>query len=383
MNESNVVKLGNRNTVSIKDDTVVINGLMIKDPQLAAHLSKSEDPELEIKGLIEGGLLIASYGQTSANIEKLDLVGDAVQEGFKEVGEQAVKGIKDLLAMHTDPANAESLAHKMVKITSDEFIKIFDPKQPSSPLNTSFARLDQLIMTLEKQAGIKEVTEKTPRKGTAFNAVMSQIVQSVAAGHGDFSEFVDAEPSEKGSKVGDEVVTLNPETTNGSDIRFVFEYKTEGEVSQPAALRELLDAMSNRNAKAGVFVVDKTPKTEKWNRYSFHSGNRMIIVVDRENPDENLILFSYIWARWTAARDVLAEDKEFDYEKMSFLLGKASDDLKLIAEVRKSLTGIHKNHKDAVDRVNKLDEKLTETLGQAIDLVSENSGRASSGKGVA
>jgi hypothetical protein len=109
----------------------------------------------------------------------------------------------------------------------------------------------------------------------------------------------------------------------------------------------------------------------------------MIIVVDRENPDENLILFSYIWARWTAARELLAEDKEFDYEKMSFILGKASDDLKLIAEVRKSLTGIQKNHKDAVDRVNKLDEKLTETLGQAIDLVSENNARPTSRKGVA
>lgn len=383
MKKSNVVPIGNHNIIIVDEDEVTIQSMKIKDPQLAEHLSSYEDQAAEVANLIASGLQVASYTQTSANMEKLELVGDAVKEGFKTVGEQSLKNLKDLLASHTDAKNVDSLAHKLIEITSNEFIKVFDPNQPSSPLNRSFARLDQLLLALERNAGMKEVSDKTFRKGTAFNLVISQIVQSIAKGHCDFSAFVDAEKSEKGSKVGDEVVTLNPDTTGGTELRFVFEYKTEEDISQAAALRELVDAMDNRGAKAGVFVAAKNSKTEKWEEYSFHPGNRMIIVVDKDDPNESLILFSYIWARWMASRELATDEKKFDYDKMTHLLTQAMDHMRFISEVRKSLTQISTHREDAVGWINKLDDKLKATLGEAIQMVSDKPIRSKGKKGAA
>lgn len=383
MKKSNVVPIGNHTNINIKDDEVTIQNLKLKDPQLAEHLSGYEDQAAEVVNLISSGLQVANYTQTSANMEKLEIVGDAVKEGFKTVGEQSLQNMKDLLASHTDAKNVDSLAHKLIEITSNEFIKVFDPTQPSSPLNRSFARLDQLLLALERNAGMKEVSDKTSRKGTAFNLVISEIVQSIATGHCDFSAFVDAKKSEKGAKVGDELVTLNPDSTGGAEVSFVFEYKTEEDISQSAALRELLEAMDNRGAKSGVFVAAKNAKTEKWREYSFHPGNRMIIVVDKDNPDENLILFSYIWARWMASRDLVTDEKKFDYEKMSHLLTQAMDHMRFISEVRKSLTQIATHRDDAVGWVNKLDDKLKSTLGEAIQMVTDKPVRSKGKKGAA
>lgn len=383
MKKSNVVPIGNHNVVKIKDDEVTIQSLKIQDSQLAGHLSDYVDQASEIANLIASGLQVANYTQTSANMERLEIVGDAVKEGFRTAGEQSLKNLKELLASHTDAKNVDSLAHKLIEITSSEFIKVFDSNQPSSPLNRLFTRLDQILLAMERNAGMKEVSDKTFRKGTTFNHVISQIVQSIAKGHCDYSAFVDAEKSERGSKVGDEVVTLNPDTTGGSELRFVFEYKTEEDISQAAALRELVEAMDNRNAKAGVFVAAKNPKTEKWEEYSFHPGNRMIIVVDKDNPSESLILFSYIWARWMASRELATDEKKFNYDMMTDLLTQATDHLRFITEVRKSLTQIATHRDKAVGWIDKLDEKLEETLGKAIQLVSDKPVRPKSKKGVA
>jgi hypothetical protein len=234
-------------------------------------------------------------------------------------------------------------------------------------------RLDSISRILERQTGAKEATDNSSNKGKNFNEVMSPIIQSIATNNSDLSAFVDAVASETGGRVGDEVVTINPDMTRGEDLKFVFEFKTAEKVTQASSLRELSEAMKNRGAKAGVFVVNKTSKTEKWNEYSYHSGNRMIIVVDKEKPDLGLIRFAYIHTRWLVTRELLSDAAILDSAKMQYLIEKAQDDLKFISQIKRSLTGIATSQEEAVLRVGELEDKLSATLEEAADLIVQDS----------
>lgn len=356
--------------VIINEDVVDIQNLSMESQDLAEHLKNYEDPAQEVSELITGGLQIAKYAKTTASIAQIEHVGDRVQDGIEKVGNKARKDIEQLLASHTDPKNSKSLAKAIVDIASAQFTSEFGPDNVDSPVNQLFMRLDAISRVLERQTGAKEATDNSSNKGKNFNEVMSPIVQAIATNHSDLSEFVDAVASETGGRVGDEVVTVNPDMTRGEDLKFVFEYKTADKVTQAGSLRELSDAMKNRGAKAGVFVVNKTAKTEKWNEYSFHSGNRMIIVVDKEKPDLGLIRFAYLHTRWLVTRELLSDAAILDSAKMQYLIEKAKDDLKYISQIRKSLTGITTSHTEACERVDEFELRLSSTLDEANQLVT-------------
>jgi hypothetical protein len=357
--------------VIIRNDQVSIESLSINNEDLAKHLNEYENPANELFQLILEGLRIANYVKTNASVAQIEDVGDRIQDGIEKVGIKARKDIEDLLITHTDPNNSRSLAKAIVDIASAQFIKEFDPNNIDSPVNQLFERLDKISRTIEYQAGVKDASDKSPKKGGNFNQVMSPIIQTIAASHSDFSEFVDAVETETGAKVGDEVVTLNPDQTKSTDLKFVCEFKTAERTSQASALRELSEAMKNRDASAGIFVVNKTSKTEKWPEYSFYSGNRMIIVVDKDNPDINLIKFAYTHTRWTLTREHIADSKLIDEARMKFLIDKAMDDLKFISQIKGSLTGIKSSHTEAVSRVDELESRLGSTLKEASVLMAQ------------
>ena len=356
-------------TVIVTKDEVNIESLSIDNEELARHLNEYEDPANELCQLIVAGLLIANYAKTNASVAQIEDVGDRIQEGIQKVGDKARKDIENLLVTHTDPNNSKSLAKAIVEIASAQFIKEFDPINVDSPVNQLFERLDKISRTIEHQAGVKEASDKSSKKGGNFNQLMSPIIQAIAASHADFSEFVDAVETDTGAKVGDEVVTINPDFAGTSDLKFVFEFKTAEKTSQAGALRELSEAMKNREASAGIFVVNRTSKTEKWPEYSFHSGNRMIVVVDKDNPDVNLIKFAYTHTRWSLTREQITDLKLIDEAQMKYLIDKAQDELKFISQIKSSLTGIATSHEEAVTRVGLLAERLTSTLNEASNLM--------------
>lgn len=358
--------------VTINKDLVDIQSLSIESQELADHLSDYKDVAQEVIDLLSSGLQIAKYAKTNASVAQIEDVGDRIQQGIEKVGNKARKDIENLLVTHTDPNNTKSLAKAIVDIASAQFIKEFDPINIDSPVNQLFERLEKISRTIEHQAGVKEASDKSSKKGGNFNQLMSPIIQAIAASHSDFSEFVDAVETDTGAKVGDEVVTINPDFAGTSDLKFVFEFKTAEKTSQAGALRELSEAMKNREASAGIFVVNRTSKTEKWPEYSFHSGNRMIVVVDKDNPDINLIKFAYTHTRWTLTREQITDLKLIDEAQMKYLIDKAKDELKFISQIKSSLTGIATSHEEAVNRVGLLESRLSATLREAADLLVQS-----------
>jgi len=165
-------------------------------------------------------------------------------------------------------------------------------------------------------------------------------------------------PSETGSKEGDEVITISPDQTGGVEVNVVWEFKAEKGLSQAAVLKEISSAMQNRHSVAGVFVVDREPKNAHWASHSFHSGNRLILVVDKDKPDLNLIQFGYIWSRWVAFRSLDAKSTGIDLARIDHLVSEAISALKDFAQVKSAHTGIQKSLDDATSWTKTVESKL-------------------------
>ena len=260
--------------------------------------------------------------------------------------------------MHTDEKNPNALAHilkgKILKSVIDEL----KPSNEESPFHDIAQTLTLLLTEVSKQAGAKPAIDNSNAKGTNFNIVMDGILQEIAAVNGDSALYTNDMPSETGSKEGDEVITISPDQTGGVEVNVVWEFKAEKGLSQAAVLKEISSAMQNRHSVAGVFVVDREPKNAHWASHSFHSGNRLILVVDKDKPDLNLIQFGYIWSRWVAFRSLDAKSTGIDLARIDHLVSEAISALKDFAQVKSAHTGIQKSLDDATSWTKTVESKL-------------------------
>jgi hypothetical protein len=230
------------------------------------------------------------------------------------------------------------------------------------------------VQRIAGQDGAQDAVNKSSTKGKNFNATMDGILQHFASQSGDQIEFVNDVKSVKGLKGGDEIITIPTELTGGQSIKIVWEFKAERDLSQPAILKELASAIDNRQAQAGVFVLAMEPEYEKWSSHSFASGNRLLILVDKEDPDKYLIQFAYLWSRMVALKNLSSAKDTFDVEKMQYLFDQAEVSLKDFRNIKTAHTGIETSLTDARRWVTNVENSLKQKFAEISEELAGNDG---------
>ena len=87
-------------------------------------------------------------------------------------------------------------------------------------------------------------------------------------------------------------------------------------------LDELARAMANQSALAGIAVFSRqelapTPVPFLW------SGNRAVLVYDKDDPDENALHLAYAWARWVCRRELATDGQLLDVAQVEAAITKA------------------------------------------------------------
>lgn len=362
----NVVQLNSTTKVTIVSKKVTIKDLTITNSELSDYLSKHDDPARGVLLLLEAGLIMQRLTNSKADRESLRAEVDRLLEG----GEDIVTDLEKMVKKHADPKDPLSLAATLSEAVVGRVLKTLDPTKEKSPLNDLLNSLIIINDRLNSLAGEKTANDNSPVKGDSFNMIMSRAVETIAGDHGDASEFVDKVKSETKSMVGDEIVTIESPQSTEQTVRVVWEYKTEDGYTQASALKELSKAMENRHAVAGVFALARQPYNASWRQYSVHTNNRMIIVVDKDNPDTYLIQYAYMWSRWMAIRSLKTETKDFSHERMTFLLQQAEAHLTQMAEIKKAITGVETSAGEARKWTNKVELNLKETLAAALQVMT-------------
>lgn len=363
----------------IEGDNVTIKNLTIADGELAQYLSTKDGAEqvLLLIELIETAMQIQRMANTSADVKELNSVAKQVRETMKTAGDEAFTGLQKLIQDQGEENKPGTLINLLKTKLIDQVIAELDPVKETSPFHSIN---EQLVALLEKTAGEKATAvsyANSREKGIDFEELLDQMIQLEAVVHGDDAQFTGDFPSPSGDKTGDEVVTINPAVTNNEEIRIVWEAKTDrsykdtkGRLKRDKVASELDDAMSNREAICGIFVsdargVDMT-KQPAWQEFD---GNKLIIVLDDENPDQRLIRMAYLWSRWVVLRSQEQEEGELDFAAIERVIASLQREFDGLANLKRLHTPIETNILAAKKWVNEFEKSLDELMDELRELM--------------
>lgn len=364
----------------IDGENVVIKNLTIPNSELAAYLSTKEGPEqiLLLIDLIETAMQIQRMANASADVAELNSVAKQVRETMKLAGEDAFNNLEKVIQDQANEKNPSALITLLKTKLIDQVINELDPTKETSPFHAISA---QLIELLQKSAGDKAAKESygnSREKGIDFEELLDQMIQLESIVHGDDAQFTGDIPSPSGDKTGDEVVTLNPSATGGEEIRIVWEAKTDksyrdakGRLKRDKVAEELDSAMQNREAICGVFVSDARgidiTRQPVWQEFD---GNKLIIVIDDENPDQRLVRMAYLWSRWIVLRSQAQEEGELDFAAIERVISSLQRELDGLANLRRIHTPIKKNIEAAEKWVDVFESSLDDLMDELRDLMA-------------
>jgi hypothetical protein len=366
--------------ISIDGDKVIISNLEIADSDLATYLGAKEGQEqvLLFIDLIQTAIDIQKMANASADVKELNSVAKQVRETMQTAGEEAFVNLQKLIQSQGKDEEPGSLITLLKTKLVNQVIAELDPTKETSPFH---AISDQLIQLLEKSAEKKGSAlsyANGREKGLDFEELLDQMIQLEAVVHGDDAQFTGDFASPSGDKTGDEVVTINPSATNGEELRIVWEAKTDksfkdtkGRLKRDKVASELTDAMNNREAECGIFVSDARgvdlSLQPVWQEFD---GDKLIIVLDDENPDQRLIRLAYLWARWIVLRSQSQEEGEFDFVAIERVITSLQREFDGLANLKRIHTPIKQNIIAAQEWVEKFEESLDSLMDELRDLMS-------------
>jgi hypothetical protein len=231
---------------------------------------------------------------------------------------------------------------------------------------------EQVSVFVERTAGeelVAEAEEAGTRKGFSFEERVNDAIERIAALRGDCATHTGGEGAEGGGKKGDTLVEVGAGSGPASG-RIVFESK-DRKLSKNEAWKELDDAMAARAASFAVLVVageDRVPSgREPLHEYE---GNKLIVAVDREDPDGAELALAY---RLALARVAMARDRNLtvDAGEVRAATEEALTCLKQAQAIRSSLTGIKTSADKARGGIDAMVAAIEEKLERIDSLVAE------------
>jgi hypothetical protein len=236
----------------------------------------------------------------------------------------------------------------------------------------------QVIELREREDADERVATEAERgtaKGFTFEERVHEAVERIASSRGDCASHTGTEGAEGGGKKGDTLIELGA-GEGPSTGRIVFEAKDK-KLSKNAAWNELNGGMTARAASFGVLVVageDRIPSGRE--QLTEYEGNKLIVAVDREEPDSLVLEVAY---RLAAARVLMARDRELDVDAVAVrdITAEAITLLKQAQAIRSMLTGIKTSSDKARAGLDAMIASLQEKLDRTDALVAEADDSAS------
>jgi hypothetical protein len=225
-----------------------------------------------------------------------------------------------------------------------------------------------LTAEAEAKRAITEAEGAGTRKGRSFEERVHGAIGRIAEARGDCAHHVGDERGEGGSKKGDTVVEIG--AADGKPLgRIVFEDKDD-QLSRNRAWEELNAAMAERDADFAVLVVageENIPARRE--QLVEYEGNKMIVAVDSELPDELGLDLVYRYAR---LRVLTARDRslEVDAAGVRDAAEAARSALKRAQGVRLALTNVDKSSAKAREGIEGIVADVEAELARIEGLVA-------------
>jgi hypothetical protein len=310
--------------------------------------------------------------------ERIAASFDAKREGSvqRQIREVLVRALEEQRAALARQFSAEDGTNPLTdfKGTVVHALRQSDARQhkESEANRTRIEALTRELVELKERAEadrrVAEAEGVGTRKGRTFEERVHAALDRLAAARGDAAHHVGDEPGVGGTKKGDTVVEVGAADGPAAG-RIVFEDKDE-QLSKNKAWAELNAAMAERQAEFGVLVVageDSVPAGRE--QLAEYEGNKMIVAVDPELPDELCLDLAYRYAR---LRLMLKREGELtlDAAGVRDAAEEARSALKGAQAIRLALTGADKSVAKAREGVDELVSAVDQRLERIESLVA-------------
>ncbi|MBA2240162.1 MAG: hypothetical protein H0W09_02780 [Solirubrobacterales bacterium] len=230
----------------------------------------------------------------------------------------------------------------------------------------------EVARLLEREQGderLAEAEQAGTRKGRTFEEKVHSALERIATGRGDVAHHVGDERGQGGSKKGDTLVELGA-ADGPARGRIVFEDKAD-QLSKNKAWEELNGALLERNADFSVLVVagDGAIPSGREQLHEYE-GNKLIVAVDPEDPDDVGLELAYRYARCRTLMS-RARSLEVDASGVRDAAEAARGALKRANAIRLSLTSIDKSAAKAREGVDAIVADVEAELTKVESLVAE------------
>jgi len=327
--------------IEVNEDGIIIHQLEIEGTELAEFVGSYEDPADGVRELIDIAMTVRSRFTTDLETQNIRNAADDVIARIEAAYEQLIEDLQEEAARLVDPQDGPVIK-ALDRATGDNLKKLLNPEirdgdfDPSpmarlrglltDEINAVRTETNESLALIKSKLGIGPKARKTAADGTDFEGMVDSIVQSLAIVHGDAALPIGAKTENGNSKKGDTEVTLNFDDTNSIPCKIVWEAKTDStfkgkattkspKVIDDQVKKELNEALKNRGAKSAIMVLDSVGLDMEahptWREYE---GNKLVIIVDPIDPDENLVRLAYLWGRWKARASIGSSVATIDYE---------------------------------------------------------------------
>jgi hypothetical protein len=415
--------VGDSESVRAIDDRLVIEHLEVNDPGAARvvreQARKNRPPAETVSRAIEiGARLIESEG-TAANVDFVNAQFERQMGKLAEQMEKLLTSGSDELAEHiastfgVDRAGSVQQQIREMLMTANEhqrteLIRLFNAEEGANPLSdfkTSVTSkvaeaaqrserqveaireahvreskemreqiallTTELARQRERDEGdvrLAEAEEAGTRKGRTFEERAHAAIERIATARGDCAHAVGDAAGAGGSKKGDTVVEIG--AGEGSSLgRLVFEIK-DSQLSKPKAWSEMDGALEARAADYALLVVAgaealPTGDAEEMHEYQ---GNKLVVVVDPDEPDGRALELAYRYAslRARAAREAAAG---VDASAVLAAANEARDVIGGFKAVKSALTTANNSVDRAKTGVETIERALVDRLDRIESLI--------------
>ena len=403
---------GGSGVVRVLDDRLVIESLTVSDERAARvvreRAESGQAPAETIGKAVEIGARVLDTEETAANVDyvraEFERHAGALRERLtKEIAageDQLAERIAQSFDGERDgsvPKDIEARMKAALDAQREALLRLFSSEEGRNPLfdfkdamvkvykelgtrqnaegeanRKRIEELTQQIIELRKEREaderVAEEAERGTAKGRTFEELVHGALEEIAGAHGDAAHHTGDESSEAGGKKGDTVIEIGG-AMSSPVATVVYEAKNK-KLTKNDAWPELNACMAERDAAYAVLVVagdDKVPSgLEELTEYQ---GNKMIVVVDRDEPDllSLRLVYRYVRARLLVQGD---HGLEVDAAGVRDAAEEAGARLKRANRVRKSLTGVTNSAEAAREEFDEMVADLERCLARIEGLVA-------------
>ena len=229
-------------------------------------------------------------------------------------------------------------------------------------LGTLQAEIVKLQTEKEKQVEVDEERDRGTAKGRTYEEAVFEAVDRVAHAQGDIAEAV-GDVTGAAGRVGDVIVDLDA-CSGPARGRVVVEAKNR-QLSRPAALRELDQALVERDAQFAILVVPSDEKVPaRMAPLREYNGDKLIVCFDPADEASGLSLevgYSLARARVLMAR---GEEGALDTSALRETIERTLQAMEQVRSVKQQLTHATGSIEKARSIVDDLAGRVRDLLGE-------------------